>query len=154
LVRLDDGSLRPEVETGDWRIERLGNGFRVTDRAGTRFELGLSDDSRIPGLAGGTWAWLLHGIEDNLGNVARFTWRMAGAQRYLQSIVYGPYRVELVYEPRPDPLRWGRGGFLLATGERCAAIELHLDGAPASLLRRWSLAYERAQPNGASLLAS
>jgi len=154
LVRLPDGSLRPEVETGDWRIEPLGDGFRVTDRAGQRYELGTTDDSRIPGLGGGTWAWLLHAIEDNLGNVARFDWRVAGTQRYLQAVSYGPYRVALTYEPRPDPLRWGRGGFLLATRERCSAIELHLEGAAASLLRRWSLGYARGEPNGASLLAT
>ncbi|MBA3588460.1 toxin TcdB middle/N-terminal domain-containing protein [Methylibium sp.] len=154
LVRLPDGSLRPEVETGDWRIERLGDGFRVTDRAGTRYELGTSADSRIAGLAGGTWAWLAHRVEDNLGQTATFTWRASGAQRYLDELTYGPYRVEFHHEPRPDPLRWGRGGFLLQTDERCAKVELHLVGAAHSLVRRWALGYSVAQPNGASLLSS
>ncbi|HEU4846269.1 MAG TPA: toxin TcdB middle/N-terminal domain-containing protein, partial [Burkholderiaceae bacterium] len=154
LVRLPGGGLCPEVDSGDWRIEPLGEGFLVTDRAGLRFELGVSDDSRIPGLAGGSWAWLLHRIEDNLGNLVELSWRAAGAQRYLESISYGPYRVQLHYEARPDPLRWGRGGFLLLTEQRCSALELHLDGAPASLVRRWALAYARGNPNGASLLAS
>ncbi|WP_034411029.1 toxin TcdB middle/N-terminal domain-containing protein [Derxia gummosa] len=154
LLRLPDGGLRPEVDTGDWRIEALGDGFRVTDRAGMRFELGTTDDSRIPGLGGGTWAWLLHAIEDNLGNVARFDWRAAGAQRYLDRVSWSLWHLAFVYEARPDPLSWGRGGFLLRTDERCSAIELHLDGADASLLRRWSLGYARGEPNGASWLAS
>src|SRR6202021_36863 len=64
LVRAADGTLRPQVETGDWRIEALGDGFVPTDRAGTRFHLGATPDSRIPGIGGGTWAWLLHEIED------------------------------------------------------------------------------------------
>lgn len=154
LVRQPGGGLCPEVDSGDWRIEPFGEGFLVTDRAGLRFELGVSADSRIPGLAGGSWAWLLHGIEDNLGNRVEFSWRAAGAQRYLESIAYGPYRVALQYEARPDPLRWGRGGFLLQTEERCIALELHLTGAPASLVRRWALGYAAGVPNGASLLAS
>jgi len=154
LVRLPDSSLCPEVETGDWRIERFGGGFRVTDRAGTRYELGTSDDSRIPGLAGGTWAWLVHRSEDNLGHTATFSWRAAGAQRYLQQLAYGPYRIEFHHEARSDPLRWGRGGFLLRTDERCRNVELHLIGATHSLVRRWALGYAKGQPSGASLLTS
>jgi RHS repeat-associated protein len=154
LVRLPDGGFGPEVETGDWRIERMGEGFLVTDRVGTRYELGTSDDSRMPGLAGGTWAWLVHRRQDNLGHTATFTWRAAGAQRYLQELAYGPYRVEFYHEARPDPLRWGRGGFLLRTDERCARVELHLADAAQSLVRRWALGYATGQPNGASLLTS
>jgi RHS repeat-associated protein len=154
LVRLPDGSLSPEIDNGDWRVETSGAGFLVTDRAGMRYELGTSNDSRIPGLAGGTWAWLVHSSEDNLGYTATFNWRGAGAQRYLQDVAYGPYRVEFHYEARPDTLRWGRGGFLLRTDERCTRVELHLVGAANSLVRRWVLGYERGQPNGASLLTS
>ncbi|NOK15896.1 toxin TcdB middle/N-terminal domain-containing protein [Corallococcus carmarthensis] len=154
LVRLPGGGLSPEVETGDWRIERLGEGFRVTDRAGMRYELGTSIDSRLPGLAGGTWAWLVHRSQDNLGNTVTFTWRVAGNQRYLQELAYGPYRVGFHHEARPDPLRWGRGGFLLRTDERCASVELHLVGATQSLVRRWALGYGSGQPNGASQLTS
>ncbi|MES2742018.1 MAG: toxin TcdB middle/N-terminal domain-containing protein [Pseudomonadota bacterium] len=155
LLRLADGRLQPEVDSGDWRIETLGDGFRVTDRAGLRFELGADAGSRIAGLGGATWAWLLRRIEDNLGNIVTFEWRAAGAQRYLASIAYGPYRVLLHYAARPDRLRWGRGGFLLHTDERCVAFELHLEGVPAgaSLVRRWALDYASASPNAASLLA-
>src|SRR6185369_2933725 len=128
-------------------------GFRATDRAGTRFYLGTTEDGRIPGVDG-PWAWLLESVEDNLGNRATFTWRRADRQRYLDRVAYGPYELRLEYEGRPDPLRWARGGFLLLTEERCAAIELHLVAAANSRVRRWSLQYSAADPNGASLLAS
>lgn len=154
LVRLPDGSLRPEVETGDWRIEPANAGFRVTDRAGMRYEMGQDDASRIPGLEGAVWAWLVHQIEDNLGYTARFYWRAAGVQRYLERVAYGPYRLQFHYASRPDSLRWGRGGFLLLTKERCTSIELHLESSAQSLVRRWELAYANGQPNGASLLTS
>jgi Salmonella virulence plasmid 65kDa B protein len=154
LVRTPDGVLRPEVETGDWRIEPSGDGYLATDRAGIRFELGTTPDSRITGAGGQTWAWLLHRIEDNLGERALFNWRAADEQRYLQTIDYGPFQVRLSYEQRPDPLRWGRGGFLLHTDERCTAVELHLPTAATTLVRRWTLGYAQAEPNGGSLLDS
>ena len=154
LVQGPGGTLVPQVETGEWRIETSGDGFLVTDRAGTRFALGTTPDSRIPGLAGGTWAWLLHSIEDNTGQQAHFTWRAADSQRYLDTVGYGAYVLQLTYEQRPDPLRWGRGGFLLRTDERCVAIELQLAGTGGGPIRTWSLGYTAGQPNGASLLST
>ena len=35
-----DGALRPQVDTGDWRLAASGDGYVATDRAGTRFHLG------------------------------------------------------------------------------------------------------------------
>ena len=154
LVRMPDGSLRPQVETGDWSIDADGDGFTATDRAGTRFHLGSTDDSRIAGLGHGSWAWLLHAIEDNLGELTTFAWRTAGSQRYLDTVMWGPFELRLAYEQRPDVLRWGRGGFLLQTAERCRSIELHIPGQPSSLVRRWKLGYESSSVNGASLLTS
>jgi hypothetical protein len=154
LVRFPDGTLRPQVETGDWQIAADGDGYVATDRAGTRFHLGTTADSRITGAGGGTWAWLLHAIEDNLGESTTFTWRVADTQRYLDTVSWGPFELRFGYQPRPDVLRWGRGGFLLTTAERCAAIELHLPGDAQPLIRRWTLGYDVSPLNQASLLAS
>ena len=154
LVRDSAGVLRPQVDTGDWTIAAAGNGFVATDRAGTRFHLGSADGSRIIGAGGGTWAWLLDAVEDNLGLRTTFGWRSADAQRYLDTISWGPFEVRFGYEPRPDVLRWGRGGFLLVTSERCTTIELHIPAQPSSLVRRWTLGYTPAPLNGASLLTS
>ncbi|MDQ2757971.1 MAG: hypothetical protein M3Y71_15690, partial [Actinomycetota bacterium] len=154
LVRQPDGALVPEVATGDWRLEAHGDGWLATDRAGTRFHLGTTDDSRVSGLGGGTWAWLLHEIEDNLGERTTFTWRADGPQRYLDRVAWGPFELRLGYEPRPDVLRWGRGGFLLTTTDRCSGMELHLPDAPVSLVRRWTLSYTASPVNGTSQLTS
>ena len=103
----------------------------------------------------GTWSWLLTRIVDNLDNAAELTWRAAGSQRYLRT---GGLRRRtrscFRYGPRPDPLRFGRGGFLLVTEERCTSIELRIPTDAEPLVRRWDLGYDRAEPNGASLLAS
>lgn len=154
LVRRGDGTLVPQVETGDWRVRADGDGYLATDRAGTRFRLGTGPDSRIPGLGGQAWAWLLAEVEDNLGEGTRYRWLADGPQRYLSGVSWGPYELRLSYEPRPDVLRWGRGGFLLETTQRCAAIELLLPGQAQPLLRRWRLQYDQAPVNGASQLVA
>ena len=154
LVRSPDGALHPQVDTGEWRIVASGEGFVCTDRAGTRFHLGTTPDSRIVAPSGGTWAWLIHEIEDNLDERTTFSWRAAGSQRYLDDIAWGPFELRFTYEPRPDVLRWGRGGFLLRTDERCRAIELRLSADAAPLVRRWALGYASSPLNGASQLAS
>ena len=72
LVRTT-GGLRPQVETGEWRIapdtgpSGDGLGFVATDRAGTRFHLGTTAAARIPGPGDVPLSWLLDRIEDNLG---------------------------------------------------------------------------------------
>ncbi|WP_345801300.1 toxin TcdB middle/N-terminal domain-containing protein [Microbacterium sp. AZCO] len=154
LVRRADGSLTPQVVTGDWTLAADGDGFVAVDRAGTRFTLGTTPAGRIPGAGGEPWAWLLERIEDNVGEASVFTWRAEGAQRYLDTIAYGPFEVAFAYEPRPDRLRWGRGGFLLETAERCAAIELRLPADAHPLVRRWALEYRQSELNGASQLAA
>ncbi len=154
LVRAADGSLHPEVDAGDWRLVADGDGFVATDRAGTRHRLGGDATSRIPGLGGAPWGWLLTESEDNLGERTAYHWRAAGAQRYLESIAWGPFEVRLLWEPRPDVIRWGRGGFLLETAERCAGLELRLPAEASPLVRRWDLAYTQAVGNGASLLSA
>ncbi|MGY4765846.1 SpvB/TcaC N-terminal domain-containing protein, partial [Kribbella sp. CWNU-51] len=157
------GGLRPEVESGEWRIAPAtgpagdGLGFLATDRTGRRFHLGTTAASRIPGLAGVPLTWLVDRIEDNLGEAATFTWEADEAQRYLATVAYGPFEVRLDYEPRPDALRWSRAGFVLVTDRRCRGVELHLSSPPAgepSLVRRWTLGYSASVPSEASLLTT
>jgi RHS repeat-associated protein len=154
LVALADGAFRPRVDAGGWRARKDGDGFRVTDREGRHYFLGASAASRLadPADAGRVYAWHLERIEDALGNEARFVWQRHGGQLYLATVAYGAYEARFTYEPRPDPVRWGRAGFTITTAQRCARIELHLSGAAASLLRRWSLSYVESAGNGASLL--
>lgn len=154
LVRKADGTFTPQVATGDWTLSVDGDGFVATDRAGTRFTLGTTPEGRIHGAGGQPWAWLLERIEDNVGKTSEFTWRADGAQRYLDTIAFDPFTVVFGYEQRPDPLRWGRGGFLLGTAQRCASIELRLPADAHPVVRRWALGYTQGDPNGASQLAS
>ncbi|WP_375772131.1 FG-GAP-like repeat-containing protein [Archangium gephyra] len=156
LLDLGGGAFRPQVDGGAWRAEALGDGFRCTDREGLFYELGTDAGSRLVGEdASGrsvVFAWHLAKVEDALGNAALFRWRRDGGQLYLDTVAYGAYEVRFLYEPRPDPMRWGRAGFLVTTALRCKAIELHLPAEAHTLARRWTLGYQQAA-NGASLLA-
>jgi hypothetical protein len=160
LLVQPDGVLTPVVDGGAWRIRVAGDGYQLTDRSGTVYTLGTSPEARLfdgsetSNPVGSVFDWRLESIEDALGNTAVVTWRRDGLQLYPSSIEYGTYKIDFVYETRPDPLRWGRAGFLVQTRLRCTAIELTLprDGHP--LLRRWTLGYVQHGLNGASLLSA
>lgn len=156
LVRTVGGGLRPEVDSGDWRITLNGatddDGFVVTDRNGTRFHLGVTAAGRVLGAANVPAAWLLERIEDNLGESATIEWVNDNGANLLGSVTYGPYRVELRYEDRPDPIRSAALGRLVTVGRRCNAIELLMPADPQPVVRRWDLDYALAEPSGVSVL--
>ncbi len=154
LMRLPGGAYRPQVDGGAWRAEQLEAGFRLIDHAGQYFLTGTTPAARLSDANGQrVYAWHLERIEDPLGNIAAFEWLRDGLQLYLSSLSYGQYNLAFNYEERPDPVRWGRAGFLITTALRCNSIELRLPGADQPLLRRWSLDYTQDPGNGCSLLS-
>jgi RHS repeat-associated protein len=154
LVRLPEGGLRPQVDGGAWRAEQLDAGFRLTDHTGQYYFAGTTPAARLSDANGQrVYAWHLERIEDPLGNIARFEWLRDGLQLYLASLSYGQYELTFQYEKRPDPVLWGRAGFLITTALRCSSIELGLPGAAQPVLRRWSLEYIQDPGNGGSLLS-
>ncbi|MGE5617399.1 MAG: toxin TcdB middle/N-terminal domain-containing protein, partial [Candidatus Woesearchaeota archaeon] len=156
LLMTGDGSMRPEVDDGTWRAQRLGSGFRLVDRAGLYYDLGTQPASQIadPNDPTRVYAWQLEKISDALGNTVEFTWLADGAQRYLERVAYGQYSLEFSYAGRPDISRTGRPGFTLSTGLRCTQVELRLEGAAQPVIRRWRLGYTQDPANGTSLLES
>lgn len=160
LVAMGDGSLRPVVDGGAWRVEIKGDGYQLTDRAGSIYTLGTSPVARMfdavanpDGAASATFAWHLEGIADALGNAAVFEWAREGNQLYLARVTYGVYRIDFSYAARPDTLRWGRPGFLVETRRRCERIELSMPREAQPWLRRWTLGYAQHELNGGSLLS-
>jgi RHS repeat-associated protein len=156
LVSTGGADLRLRIDDGSWRIRREGGGFRLTDRDGRFYRLGVSEQARLFTDAGGATKvlqWQLEDIEDALGNRCSFGYRRDRSQLYLEQIKYGPYSVVFDYQPRPDPITNCRGGFPVTTRLRCRTIELHLENSPAPLVRRWQLEYRSAEPAGHSLLS-
>lgn len=154
LLRLADGSYRPEVDGGAWRAAAEGDGFRLSDRDGLQYLLGVDPGARLFDDPAQVAAWHVQRIEDALGNAVSFEWLHDGGQLYLDKMSYGPYQMHFVWEARPDVMRSGRNGFLIVTALRCASIELRLPGAPQALLRRWTLLYRQDETNGVSLLGT
>src|SRR4051794_16597044 len=88
IVRAPDGSLRPEVDQGAWRISPDGAGFRMLDREGSAYLLGVTPAARLAD-TGRVFAWHLEAIEDPLGNRVSFDWTRDGGQLYLAGFRYG-----------------------------------------------------------------
>jgi RHS repeat-associated protein len=156
LVALGGGAYRPQVDSGAWRAQPLGGGFRLTDRAGLYYDLGTTPGARVsdPANLAHVYAWQLETISDALGNTVQFSWQSDGPQRYLQSVSYGQYKLVFSYATRPDVTRTAQPGFALPLGLRCTSVELQLPGAAQPVLRRWELGYTQDPANAVSLLQS
>lgn len=157
LVDIGGGQYRLKVDPHSWLVEREGEGFRLIDREGCIYRLGVSAGARLgaPAAPNQVLSWHLEQIEDALGNTVDFTYLRDGGQLYLARIDYSIYSVRFNYEAgRPDPVLEARAGFLLSTRLRCASVELQVTTEASSLVRRWDLAYAQAAPGGHSLLAT
>ena len=122
LLKAPDGSLRPEVDGGAWRAEPLGSGFRLIDRDGLYYDLGTQPATRIadPVDPSHVYAWQLETISDALGNTVEFTWLADGAQRYLQTVAYGQYALEVLLRGR-GPTSFAPAGPASRCRPDCAA---------------------------------
>jgi RHS repeat-associated protein len=147
------GGFRPRVDGGAWRVSAQGDGFRLLDREGNRYLVGVDAAARLAD-ANRVFAWHLQRIEDPLGAAVDLQWHQDQGQLYLDSLSYAGYDLRFDYEQRPDTLRDGRAGFLITTAFRCARITLRLRADAQPVLRRWDLHYIQHAANGSSLLDS
>lgn len=157
LIDVGNGRFRPRIDTMFYRILRQGDGWQITDTAGTVYTLGATTGGRIATTVGGServGAWLIETMTTAAGDTIAYTYAQDGSQRYVSTIGWGRYQLVMVYEPRPDRLSSGTFGFLVPTAQRCSRVELHsLDAAPA-LVRSWNFSYTQGEPAGLSLLTS
>lgn len=157
LIALGVDRYRHRREEQFRRIERSGDGWEVRDRSGRRFLLGTTPAARIEDTQGGvtrTYAWLIERAVDRNGNEVRYEYLRDGGQLYVQSVRYGIYRTDFVYEPRTDVTTQRRAGFDVTTALRCARIEFWIDGASDPLFRRYTLAYDECPYTGISQLST
>jgi RHS repeat-associated protein len=157
ITALKDGTFGALSETAFSRYTRDGNGWRIEDRNGDVWELGLTPGARIadPARPTNVQCWLAERWLDVSGNVVTFTWDTSTGVAYLTEVRYAAYALRFHYEPRPDIRSDGRAGFLCTLAQRCQSIDLVIDpGATESKLRSWALSYEVAVPARISLLSS
>lgn len=157
LIALGGGRYRHRKEEQFRRVERSGDGWEVRDRSGRRFVLGTTAASRIEETAGGTtraYAWLIERAIDRNGNEVRYDYVRDAGRLYLQSVRYGIYRADFVYEPRTDVTTDRRPGFDVTTALRCSRIEFRIDGAADPLYRSYALGYDECPYTGISQLST
>lgn len=148
LVKLADGTLRAENESGFVRWEDLGpSGWKATLKNGTVLRFGQTAQARHAHPTLGTFKWLLESAEDLNGNRVAYTYFADAGQVYLSEIEWGLHATQasqtlkmvLGYENgRPDPVVDYRGRFKCQTNKRLATVTL-LQGARR--IRLWKLAY-------------
>jgi RHS repeat-associated protein len=156
LVPLGGDRFAPGFESAFSSYARSGDGWLVTERDGTRHELGLAATGRVadPDRPERVQSWLLERSLDVNDNAITYEHELDDGTPYLRQVRWARFSLRLVYEPRPDVHTNGRSGFLRRLARRCARIELFLSEAGGDRkLRTWTLAYATAH-NGDSLLAS
>ncbi|MEU1280309.1 toxin TcdB middle/N-terminal domain-containing protein [Streptomyces sp. NPDC005805] len=154
LVRLADGSYRPKRDEIFARIER-GDHWEILPKEGGAQRFGIDADAVIahPEHPDRVLAWALQEAEDRNGQLIRYRYLADHNNLFLKEIRYGPYRLVLTYEPRPDVFGTARHGFPIETVLRCSAIEIHrVRPAGASLIRRYALSYTEPDETPVSLL--
>ena len=167
LVRLPDGTFRSENESSFFRYERIGDGWIVRAKNGTRFEFGTSSSTRIED-AGRTFKWLLERAVDKNGNAIEYGYAsdpVTPTQKYIRRIRWGResafFAAVMTYESgRPDVFTSFRSGFELTTSLRLSQIDIFSQGIPPhptaeradfdgdglrdALIRRYKLQYDLA----------
>lgn len=150
LVPLKDGSYRKEHESDFSRITRVGEGWEVRDRSGTRYRLGTTAKSRIHrhgGTFNETFAWYVDEVIDVNGNRMTYTYEKYADSKgaiYCHDIRYSIFgndcqAVTFDYERRPDSFSSYLSGFEVTTARRCRQIRVT---SSDSLVRRYVLEYD------------
>lgn len=155
LVEMGGGRFRPRVENAFHRIQRVAEGWEITDKSGALTRLGTTAAARVTGPMPGderTFAWLADAMRDTSGNEVTYEYLKDGGQLYVSRVAYAAFEIRFIYEARHDVTVNRRAGFALTQRLRCRQIEVHRPDQAHSLLRRYTLAY-LAEPDAPSLLS-
>jgi RHS repeat-associated protein len=162
LVPIGDDHFMRRTEGAFARIRRVRRGgddyWAVTDRDGTRRLLGRHASHR-DGEPGRIVSWHLSEIRDACDNRVSFSYDhdSGDARAYLERAEWGPYRLELDYEPRPDVLRSARSGVMLEISRRLSEARVqvrHRDTGEFVTFDLLRFDYDQSPITGLSLLAA
>lgn len=162
LLPLGAGQYRLRIEARFARVRHvIGRGrnyWVVAERDGTRTFYGETAASRLGDGGGRIAAWHVTRKQDVHGNevVYRYERDPTTAEVRLVDVVWGgPYRIELRYEARPDPIASSRAGFRHTITGRLTEIRLQVkrtDTGQFHTYHRLRLAYGLSRWTGRSLL--
>jgi RHS repeat-associated protein len=155
LVHVGDNRYRPEIEKAFMRILKVDDHWEVTDKSGKRYLLGTTSESRIafgkedkPRI----FLWALSEIIDTNGNIIKYHYKHDSGQLYLNRIEYSIYRIDFLYQERPDVISNHRSGYKICTRLRCQEIQIHITTLEQSLIRSYKLEYTQDPLSQLSLL--
>jgi hypothetical protein len=159
LVPCVGGSLSPSCTTGGTHSTKIesylriswsqaSNSWSVWSKNGTK-----TTYSSIYSTPSGTLIWGQTQRLDTHGNSVSFTWASDNGDSYPDAVVFGPYRVRLFRELRPDLLTFAAGSAstLRTTRYRLKSILVESQNVP---LRAYQLTYTQSAATAASLLAA
>lgn len=156
LVPVSVSRYRPRIESSNWLIEKVDNGWSITTQDGTIYRLGGNHESTVVDDSTGKqreYAWLLREVEDSNGEKISYHYQTDGAQRYLKEIRYAVFNIVFHYQKRMDSLCSRRSGFELFTRLRVSSIDIVSQRAVARSLRTYTFEYDNPGPKYVSLLS-
>lgn len=161
------GLFHLKEESSFMRIEKRGDHWVLTDRAGTRYYYGLTTDSRLynRGITENIYSWSVERVEDVHGNYMLYGYKHDVHNHFLypQFIRYTGFQsdskslptfaeIRITTEMRPDlgPEQFIKG-FHSIMNRRIKSFEVLANGV---LQRKYELEYSQSQRSGRSLLSS
>ncbi len=156
------GHYRTEIEGSFLKIESSPGYWIATDKQGTKYFFGSTQDARQEDPANGNrrFRWNLDRVEDVHGNYLNVTYTQDNSEVYPSRIDYtgntntslAPFAsVEFTLENRAIPYRTYKAGFLVLTNKRISKILVKAAGV---LQREYRLTYAQSQATQRDLLFS
>ncbi len=168
LVRLNDGTYRPEVQAGFLRLTPTAAGWTAVDSVGSTFLF----ETFFGGQSGVGSRWYLTSVADVDGNKTMFSYqRETGAAAVLVNVSYNNYldsgggeafatAIDLAYSTAPElgpARRFDVAGSLAELKLHLRAVSVQARGYSTGglvLLRRYDMGYRFSSAGAKSLLAS
>ncbi|MBF0490603.1 MAG: hypothetical protein HQL15_08325 [Candidatus Omnitrophica bacterium] len=156
------GLYHPEVEGSFAKIEHITNYWMITDRKGTKYYFGGTDDSRQYDTTNTShiFRWALNRVEDINGNYMTITYLKDQGQLYPQTIAYtgnslqslNPYaKVVLSYVATSQKTSSYMAGFNITTAQRIDHLTMSVNSNVQTV---YALTYKQSLNTKRDLLQS
>ena len=159
LVAIGSNEFRNKIEGSLMKYSFNGTNWVVTDKSGTKYYFGTTDNSRII-TSKGTYSWALDKVVDLKGNSLSIIYLKEENEIYPLTISYtandtaappiaAKYKISFSYETRPDVSLSYITGDSIKTLKRLKIIEVSFDD---KLIRRYAFEYIQSPSTQKSLL--
>ena len=155
LIARPDGSFVPFIQQALQTYRFAANHWTSVAPSLVTMRYGSTEASRITAVVDGAprvHRWLLDRITFPGDRHVDVEYKSDGIQRYPRHVRWSVFRIDFLYEDRPDAFVRHDAGFALRTTRRCHRIELHHERLASTLIRTIDFTYTSAAYNGVSLM--